>query len=467
MSDNWIEHPKQPHRGSHSFYGERNSRTRIDVFTELTPTSSAALREFFRRLGAPGYMEEVLLPTLELGDSQIFCAVRDRPWPPWGLGARTISAVCEVHSVAPDSWAISPMFMGDEEVTNVGLACALYKELLETLAVSETAEVCYLAAEGSVLADHVLRANHFRRDDDVVLTEKARYFTYRTTAKELLKRLDLDERSTPDLLAHDFPESVLTTNALFHQSILLASRAEFLHDYIIPEVIGLGRGGHASKPGGVPGGTGTDLGTDQFGPPEDIFPYVSLGSFLGEARSKLLEQVLSRENKFEPATVHHEGSDKPVVDERMRRGKVLNEVDFIEKEFVDKLKGVLPQALDRLGGTGFPVGPIEIQVTASTDGDYYRMHRDADSTSTCELTFVYFFYREPRGFSGGELRLYDDRNVRGKAHADSSQLLSPRQDMLAIFPSRYPHELLPVRVPSHDFGDSRFTVNGWIHRAAS
>ncbi len=93
------------------------------------------------------------------------------------------------------------------------------------------------------------------------------------------------------------------------------------------------------------------------------------------------------------------------------------------------------------------------------------MHRDADAESTRELSFVYFFHAEPRQFYGGELRLYDNRRVRGVAHADSSQLLSPRQDMLVIFPSDAPHELLPVRVPSGQFSDSRFTINGWIHRA--
>ena len=457
-----MKHPSGDE--ARNFFSERNGSTRIDVFAELTPTATAALRQFFRRWGAAHYMDEVLLPILELGDAQVFCSVRDRPWPPWGLGARTVSAVCEIHSVAPESWAVSPVFLAAEDETNVGLASAVYKEVLQSLAVSKTAEVCYLAAEGSVLADSILRTNGFHRDDDVVLTEQARYFTYRTEAADLLARLHLDKISTPDLLAHDFPEEALLKNALFHQSIQLASRADLRFDRTIPEIIALGRGGHASKPGGVPGGTGAFWGTDQFRPPGEEFPFVSIGNFLGGARSKLLEEVLARAGEFKPATVQGEGSGQPVVDERMRRAATLDEVGFVEKEFVEKLKGALTPALARLGLQGFPVGRIELQVTASGDGDYYRMHRDADSESTRELTFVYFFHREPRRFSGGELRLYDDLRVRGKADADASQLLSPRQDTLVIFPSRSPHELLPVRVPSKEFGDGRFTVNGWIHR---
>lgn len=448
-----------------NFFDGRNLCTRIDVFEEPSTTWVAALKQFFRHLGAPQYVDEVLLPTLELGDTQVFCAVRDRPWPPWGLGARTISAVCEAHEVAPESWAISPVYIAEEDVTNVGLVCAIYKEVLQSLAISKTSEVCYLAVEGSVLADYALSSVGFRRDEDVFLTEKARYFTYRASAGKLLKQLKLEKLTTPDLLAHDFSEKVLATNALFHQSIQLGARAELINDRLTAEIISMGRGGHASKPGGVPGGTGiTGNGTDHIFPGGD-FPYVSLNNFFGSEQTRLLDEVIIHQSAFKPATVLASGQKKPTVDERMRKALTLDDVGFIEKAFLKQLKGVLKPALERMGITGFPVGRIELQITASGNRDYYRMHRDADSDSTREISFVYFLHSEPRRFSGGELRLYDDKRVSGKAHADCSLLLSPRQDMLVIFPSRTSHELLPVRVPSEDFADSRFTINGWIHKA--
>lgn len=445
---------------------ERNSATRIDVFEELTPTAEPALREFFRRLGAPHYMDEVVIPTLHLGDASVFCAVRDRPWPPWGLRARTISAFCEVHETAPESWAVGPVVLAPEEHTNVGLAAALFHEVLETLAVSDTAEVCYLVAEGSVLIDHVLQDNGFRADDDVFLTEDARYFTYRANARELLERLGLAKSSTPDLLAHDFPEAVLARNALFHTSIAAASRFDLPFDRVINEIIHLPRGGHASKPGGVPGGTGTSLGTDVFHRPQDDLPYILLASFLAGAHGDVLREVVGREREFRPATVLPAGADTPEIDERVRKALTLDDPGPIRDRFVEQLKGALPAALERLGIKPFPVGQIEMQITASGDGDYYRMHSDSDGESTRELSFVYFFFGEPRSFSGGELRLFDDRGVSDRAHADNSRLVSPRLDSLIMFPSHTPHELLPIRVPSGKFADSRFTINGWIHRAS-
>jgi Rps23 Pro-64 3,4-dihydroxylase Tpa1-like proline 4-hydroxylase len=37
--------------------------------------------------------------------------------------------------------------------------------------------------------------------------------------------------------------------------------------------------------------------------------------------------------------------------------------------------------------------------------------------------------------------------------------------MCVLFPSYNEHEVLPVRVHGKEFRNSRFTVNGWIHRA--
>lgn len=33
---------------------------------------------------------------------------------------------------------------------------------------------------------------------------------------------------------------------------------------------------------------------------------------------------------------------------------------------------------------------------------------------------------------------------------------------IIFFLSRYMHEVLPVKCPSRNFADSRFTINGWI-----
>lgn len=443
--DNYKPHLYQP----------RNESTRIDQFDELSHTALAAIRSFVRRLGAPHLVDEVILPTLQDGDAQIYAAVRDRPWPPWGLGARRVTALCQVQAIADESYAVSPVYVTDEDLTNVGLMAAVFKEVLEGLAVRKDSEVNYLLAEGSTLAHHVLTSNGCARHDDVFLTEQARYYTYRIGARELLERLGLADLATPDVLAHEIPPATLECNALFHQTILLGSKAA--------EIIQLVRGGHAGKPGGVPSGTGR-WGRFPLEDPDWFF--ASLESFLGDARPKLLDYVLSKESDFRPSTIVEPNTDRAAVNERLRRSKTLDQLGEFEALFKERIKEVLSPVLARLKLPAFPLGRIEIQITASGDGDYFRMHRDGDDTSTRELSFVYFLHREPRRFSGGELRLFDNERVGDKlVPTDRSQTLSPRQDTIVFFPSRDEHEILPVRVPSKAFGDSRFTVNGWIHRA--
>jgi hypothetical protein len=445
------------------FYGERNAATRIDAFEELSPTALAALRTFARRIGAPHYVDEVILPTLQEGDCRIYAAVRDRPWPPWGLGARNIIAMCDIVAIDDESYAISPILSLDEEATNAGLLAALYKEVLEALAASPRAEVNYLVAEGSGLADHVLSSNGFKRHDDVFLTEQARYYTYRTSASALLERLGLTRFETPDLLAHELPHDILERNALFHQSISLGARPEYLGTSLRSELIRLVRGGHAGKPGGVPSGTGR-WGYDPLIDPAERF-LVSQANFLGERRLKLLDRVIASEKKFTAATIVGDARGKPAINEKLRRARTLDDLGEFERLFTEGIKQSLEPALKRLGIEPFPIARIEMQVTASGDGDYFRMHRDGGGDDSRVLSFVYFFFREPRRFSGGELRLFDAERVKDKLiSTDRSLTLSPRQDMILFFSSSSEHEVLPVRVPSRVFADSRFTVNGWIHR---
>lgn len=116
------------------------------------------------------------------------------------------------------------------------------------------------------------------------------------------------------------------------------------------------------------------------------------------------------------------------------------------------------------------ISEIEMQITAHNHGHYYKIHNDNGSpdTATRFLTYVYYYYQDPKPFTGGELRIYelavkDGFYVAGDRYRD----IEPLHNSLIIFPSHYMHEVLPIQCPSLRFEDSRFTVNGWIRRAAS
>jgi Rps23 Pro-64 3,4-dihydroxylase Tpa1-like proline 4-hydroxylase len=457
------------------FFNDKNEATRIDQFDELNDLTIAALRSFFRRMGTPHLLDEVVLPMFNEGDSQIFAAVRDRPWPPWGLGARHISAVCQVHLVGDDTYGISPVYVTDEDLTNVGLISALYKEALAYLALNKRAEINYLVVEGSTLAHVILTSVGFQKTEDVFLTESARYFTYRIRAEKLMQGLLLENVSTPDLLAHQMTESVLRVNANFNNLIYLGSRAEWTAlNPTATELVGLVRGGHFSKPGGVPSGTGR-FGRIRVEDPDWTRISLSFENFLSaDEHKQLLEFVVSQEENFNSSTVNFKTRDMatkpdtPVVNEKIRRSKTLDRLGRFEDAFNERIKQIIVDVLKRLNHPQFEIERIEIQATASGDGDYFRMHQDRDEDSTREISFVYFFYQEPKRFSGGELRIFETEIINQRpVPVDRSQTLIPRQNQILFFPSRHEHEVLPVRVPSKAFPHSRFTINGWIHRKES
>nr|WP_256386659.1 2OG-Fe(II) oxygenase [Hydrocoleum sp. CS-953] len=108
-----------------------------------------------------------------------------------------------------------------------------------------------------------------------------------------------------------------------------------------------------------------------------------------------------------------------------------------------------------------------MQLTAHNDGCFYTIHSDANTemTATREMTYVYYFYQEPKSFSGGELVIYETK-VEGNnlSKHNDFKVIEPRNNSIIFFPSRYLHEVLPVSCPTKAFENSRFTFNGWIRR---
>lgn len=233
-------------------FDKRNDEIRVDVIDGLDDENSIPVRAFFRKLGMPQFFEERIRPTLMHDESRIYAAFRDRPWPPWGLGAHRLHALCVVHPVGEGSVAVSPVFADEEDQTNIGLLAAVHREALEDISRGDATELNYAVIEGSVLADRVLRDNGFTPSDDILLTEEARYNIYRGDVAGLMKGLGLDELSSHELLAHDFDDTVLDRNALFHGAFTLGALPGLLERIGRPEIVlvDLGRF-DVSLPGGV------------------------------------------------------------------------------------------------------------------------------------------------------------------------------------------------------------------------
>ena len=195
----------------------------------------------------------------------------------------------------------------------------------------------------------------------------------------------------------------------------------------------------------------------------DILPssYVQIDNFLTETeRNQLLEYVFQKESDFVPTSISTKDID-------YRRSMALYAFPEFSDLIINRIQAVLPDMFSKLDMPSFTPSQIECQLTAHNDGNFYKVHNDNGSpdTATRELTYVYYFYREPKSFAGGELLVYDSKIENNYyVKAESFKTVEPRNNSIVFFLSRYMHEVLPVRCPSKAFADSRFTINGWLRR---
>jgi len=195
---------------------------------------------------------------------------------------------------------------------------------------------------------------------------------------------------------------------------------------------------------------------------------VVLDEFLAPQEvDELMGYTLQHESNFQVSEVVAPSGDGDVIDYNHRRSRLLMDVGKQEDVIVQRIRGVLPQVLQQLGMEEFPVTWVETQITASNDGDFFHVHSDdaQGPIASRKLTFVYFFHGEPCRFKGGELRLHDAKLQEERyVSAGSYQTIVPQQNQIVFFPCSLPHEITPVECPSKAFADSRFTVNGWLHK---
>lgn len=179
-----------------------------------------------------------------------------------------------------------------------------------------------------------------------------------------------------------------------------------------------------------------------------------------ETQARLMAYTLANEQRFIATST-------ATAESNYRESAAL--YDF--PEFADLMRRAIRKILSEVHGqlNCKPLSQtIEAQLTSHNDKNFYKIHNDNGSPDSAqrELTYVYYFHGHPKAFSGGELKVYDSRVENGYyVAADSSQLIEPRDNRIVFFLSRYMHEVLPISCPTRKFADSRFTINGWVHRA--
>ena len=118
---------------------------------------------------------------------------------------------------------------------------------------------------------------------------------------------------------------------------------------------------------------------------------------------------------------------------------------------------------------------VELELAAHGDGAHYQAHVDVlrgldgkllgkEYGEVRLLSAVYYFYSEPKAFTGGALRIYRMGLGAKEASNDPANYvdLQPVQNSLVVFPAWALHEVRPVSVPSGEFEHYRFALNCWF-----
>ena len=207
---------------------------------------------FFRHIGFPHLYWEFLLPATREGTVLGITAIKDRAWPPWGIGAHTIHALALACPVTPDSAGLSNIFVLEEDVGNIGLIAAVYKEMMATLVRRNLKQVSYIVLEGSVFAGRVLTGLGFKATEELFLTHGSRYNVYSAAPQAHLEALGLHNSATPDLLQANLDDHAFSAVAQWFGATSWGSLPFWSERSRLPEIVP-NTGGflRASKPGGA------------------------------------------------------------------------------------------------------------------------------------------------------------------------------------------------------------------------
>ena len=193
--------------------------------------------------------------------------------------------------------------------------------------------------------------------------------------------------------------------------------------------------------------------------------------FSKEDNQKIYKEAISLENKFEDS----------VISGGLNKDFRSNKTCYYDTVFIDdRSKSALLSSVDSLYSRnsefrenvtsfGYPFNFFDSTTTHETQvsnygrqNETYKYHIDKMGNSTRAITFVYYFFKEPKQFQGGEIEftnspIYDGFPVDKKYKKIT---LKPKNNMGVIFDSTAAHHVRSTT--SKDFKSGRFSVNSWI-----
>ncbi len=219
----------------------------------------------------------------------------------------------------------------------------------------------------------------------------------------------------------------------------------------------------------VPGGEAIEVAAGDIASLEVAPPHVLIPDFMTDAETaQVLAFATAHAGAFQNSGVHEAPSHGFAPSSyRIRSSRVLDGPanGAMAAMVMPKLLELMPTLWPRLRIDPLPLERLECQVTAHGDGDFFAVHTDNGLPEIAhrQVSYVYYFHREPKQFSGGHRSLFHTLfqygyGKCGKLAAD----IDPPRNGLMVFPTFVYHEVTPIQCASTAFTDQRLTLNGWL-----
>src|SRR6516225_9477521 len=121
--------------------------------------------------------------------------------------------------------------------------------------------------------------------------------------------------------------------------------------------------------------------------PDNSLPVFVKRDFLSRSELRSLTRyVLAREVDFMDSGVIPQGMPEGTTDPTYRKSRVLYELGHFGALFQQRLVELLPEALKIINREPFELSRIDVQVTASNDGDFFKVHQDNSHMDPPDIT---------------------------------------------------------------------------------
>lgn len=193
-------------------------------------------------------------------------------------------------------------------------------------------------------------------------------------------------------------------------------------------------------------------------------PVIIVDNFVGRAGAEqLCQYAIANESGFSPSKVVF--GHGAMIDESRRVSKVNHDIGPVMPLIEPAIRKSVDEAIPKLGLVNVDSYLLEPELTWCGDGAFFKLHADTlhrDRLANQRvMTVVYYFYKEPKAFTGGQLCLY---GLGADANSSPQQEIEPRFDRAVFFPAWFPHEVLPVHCSRAAFADGRFAISCWVRK---